>query len=372
MPADESTCASFAADYFAARERFLELARSCNAKIATHPLNAAGPAGDPLSIDTAYVGVPKPKRLLVIVSGTHGVEGFAGAALQQKWLEELSRSQIPDNAGCLLIHALNPFGFAWLRRANEHNVDLNRNALSQFPGPPNPSYRRLNAWLNPPSTSAALDLFLLEGAWLSLRHGRAAMQAAIVQGQYEFPRGLFYGGDRLQASTRILFEILGDGAWRDVECCIFIDVHTGVGEFGTYKLMVDFEDTSDACRRMQTWFDADTVISNRPADSLAHRVSGGLTARVAALLVPRNVYACVLEFGTLPPARTLASLRRENRAYHGGAASSEVQQHAGASLRDVFCPPEIGWRRQVLRQGMRVFAQAARACFTSSLTAGVP
>jgi hypothetical protein len=27
----------------------------------------------------------------------------------------------------MLIHALNPFGFAWLRRVNEANVDLNRN-----------------------------------------------------------------------------------------------------------------------------------------------------------------------------------------------------------------------------------------------------
>jgi hypothetical protein len=25
------------------------------------------------------------------------------------------------------VHALNPFGFAWLRRVNEYNVDLNRN-----------------------------------------------------------------------------------------------------------------------------------------------------------------------------------------------------------------------------------------------------
>jgi predicted deacylase len=27
----------------------------------------------------------------------------------------------------ILIHALNPYGFAWLRRVNEDNVDLNRN-----------------------------------------------------------------------------------------------------------------------------------------------------------------------------------------------------------------------------------------------------
>ena len=30
---------------------------------------------------------------------------------------------------CVLLHALNPFGFAWRRRVNEDNVDLNRNFL---------------------------------------------------------------------------------------------------------------------------------------------------------------------------------------------------------------------------------------------------
>jgi hypothetical protein len=29
----------------------------------------------------------------------------------------------------VLVHALNPFGFAMLRRWNEEGVDLNRNAL---------------------------------------------------------------------------------------------------------------------------------------------------------------------------------------------------------------------------------------------------
>src|ERR1051325_1319045 len=116
----------FAPDYFAARDAFLALARERGARVANHPLSARGPGGETLSIDTAYVGAREPRHLLVIVSGTHGVEGFAGSAMQCQWLAGIAPSQIPRDAGCLLVHALNAYGFAHLRRANEHNVDLNR------------------------------------------------------------------------------------------------------------------------------------------------------------------------------------------------------------------------------------------------------
>src|SRR5258706_438417 len=109
----------FAPNYFAARDAFLALARERGAQVASYPLDARGPAGQSLSIDTAYFGPREPQRLLAIVSGTHGVEGFAGSALQRQWLHASSPSLIPGDTGCLLIHALNAYGFAHLRRANE-------------------------------------------------------------------------------------------------------------------------------------------------------------------------------------------------------------------------------------------------------------
>ena len=97
-----------------------------------------------------------------------------------------------------------------------------------------------------------------------------------------------------------------------------------------------------------------------------------MTERVAELLAPRAVYACLLEFGTYSVVRTLACLHRENRAYHHGAATSTARRQAREALRDAFCPPDETWRRQVLAHGARLLDQAARACFTSSLDAGAP
>ncbi|KAL9182926.1 hypothetical protein ACHAXT_004205 [Thalassiosira profunda] len=71
-------------------------------------------------------------------SGTHGVEGYLGSAVQLRFLHELflenqNLHRSPDNSGrvrkILLIHSVNPYGMRHHRRTNENNVDLNRNVL---------------------------------------------------------------------------------------------------------------------------------------------------------------------------------------------------------------------------------------------------
>lgn len=354
--------APFPTDYGDARERFHALAHRTGASAAAYPIEALGPNGEVLAIDTAYVGAARPRRLLIVCSGTHGVEGYAGSALQQQWLENFT-TPLPRDCGCLLIHALNPYGFAWSRRVNENNVDLNRNALECFPGPPNPAHARLAAWLNPPSAPTFPDFFLLHGALLIARHGFSSLRQAIVEGQYEHANGLFYGGNRTEASIEILSRILRADAWSDAERIVMIDIHTGIGRFATYKLMVEIAPEAQPYREMTQWFGSEAMASSRPAGSLAYRVSGGLTDHVARLFAPRPVYAAVLEFGAAPPVRTLAALRRENRAHHYAHRHERALQQARSELREVFSPSDEVWRAQVLADGAHVLAQAQRACF---------
>ena len=72
---------------------------------------------------------------MVIISETHGVEGFCGSGCQVGFLVERVYEGLPKTVGVALVHALNPYGFAWLRRVNEDNVDLNRN-FRDFTEPP--------------------------------------------------------------------------------------------------------------------------------------------------------------------------------------------------------------------------------------------
>src|SRR6185369_3728535 len=177
----------FSPDYFTARDRFRKAAAKAGARLEALAIEAKGPASEDLTIDIAWFGSPAPQRLLLHSSGLHGVEGFAGSAIQLQLLE--SPPSIPNDAALLVVHILNPYGMSWLRRVNENNVDLNRNFRvdESYQGAP-AAYARLNAFLNP-STAPAADLFFARAGYLVLRHGMTTLKQAVVGGQYDFPKG---------------------------------------------------------------------------------------------------------------------------------------------------------------------------------------
>ena len=347
------------ADYFDARRRFTEAARVLNVWTQTYPITATGPRGEPLSIDIAYLGPGRPRRLLVVSSGTHGVEGYIGSAIQIAYLHRYGGATRAGNVGVLLVHALNPYGYAFGRRANEHNVDLNRNALERFPGPANPAYARLDPWLNPRSPPARADFFLARGLVYLATMGPAAVKQAVAGGQYEFAKGLFYGGNTLADSTKRFAEMLSDATFAGVEQTIHLDLHTGLGRKKTYKLLVDCDETTAMFKQMRKWFGS-AVQGNQPQRSIAYRITGSLGDVVTRAFPKAHVYPSVLEFGTYPLLAMIAALRDENRA-HFYAPASASSQRARARLLEIFFPKSPEWRREVLSQGLRVIRQAQAA-----------
>ncbi len=118
----------FSTDYFTARNRFRELVGTVGGRLETISIDAKGSKGEDLSIDIAWFGVATPRRVLLHSSGLHGVEGFAGSAIQLQLMNTLPT--LSKDSALIIVHVLNPYGMAWLRRFNENNVDLNRNFLA--------------------------------------------------------------------------------------------------------------------------------------------------------------------------------------------------------------------------------------------------
>jgi predicted deacylase len=141
----------FSEDYPAARQRFLAAGHALGADLHQLRLGLSAPDGSPLTIDIAWIGARSPDTVVIHSSGLHGIEGFAGSAIQLALMNQCG--SIPPNGAILFVHTLNPFGMAWLRRFNENNVDLNRNFLPAGVGRPTASeaYRRLEKFLNPGS-----------------------------------------------------------------------------------------------------------------------------------------------------------------------------------------------------------------------------
>jgi hypothetical protein len=232
-------------------------------------------------------------NLVVHTSGVHGVEGYAGSAIQIAYLKTMEaalQSQRRDLANealdedrlrptIILVHAFNPFGMAHFRRVNENNVDLNRNGLRHFSlvadNSQNPNqgsgreerYDRFRFLFSPEiiATISSSDStkMVLVGAWLGLRqwlafaaafvkHGIPRLKEAMVGGQYHHSTGIFYGGDRVQSSFTVLEEWLvneylsaltplhADTTTGSTMKVTWIDVHTGLGPSG--------EDTILPCR----------------------------------------------------------------------------------------------------------------------------
>jgi hypothetical protein len=351
----------FSPDYFSARERFRAAARNRTADMNAYPMDARGPGGTTLSIDTAYLGSDRPQKLLIVCSGTHGVEGFSGSALQTYMLTLLDSVNLPADAGLLLIHAMNPYGFAHVRRANENNVDLNRNGLSAFPGPSNTGYARINSWLNPESSPGVVDLSLANGLRYVLNFGLAAVKQAIAGGQYEFPKGLFYGGREREQSVSVLAEILGDRRFSNCQQVIFLDLHTGLGSRGDYQLLVDFAPSSLEFRQLNGWFGREHVATNHPETSIAYTVSGLLSRLTENIFPNAGVFPIVLEFGTYNFIRVVSALRAENRVHFYGEPTSTRGQYVKNQLLEIFCPKNTNWRRQFLENGATVANQALAA-----------
>ena len=102
-----------ARDFAASRRLFLEAADQARVSIEHVVLEGSGaPDGTELAVDLASIVPPQGQSdWLVVVSGTHGIEGYVGSAIQSAWLQKWHGSP-GRRCGVLMVHALNPFGMA--------------------------------------------------------------------------------------------------------------------------------------------------------------------------------------------------------------------------------------------------------------------
>ena len=131
----------FPADYRTGRHNFVAACEGGGVDVVArvHP-EKLGWDGKPLFLDTAVIGPRNAPRALLLMSATHGVEGYFGSGVQNGLLREGLAKRAPKDSQIVLLHALNPYGFAWDRRVNEDNVDINRNFVDFMHPPQNKPY----------------------------------------------------------------------------------------------------------------------------------------------------------------------------------------------------------------------------------------
>jgi len=359
-----SYAAAFSPDYTAARARFRSSALALGCTMEEHPIGQRGPDGEELTIDLARLGADAPKRVVIVSSGLHGVEGFFGSAVQAALLEDqLGGWKPPPGCALLLIHALNPYGFAWIRRVNEDNADLNRNFLlpgERYEGSPE-KYPELDEFFNPRRRPSALEPFKLKAVFTILKHGMPALKNTLPVGQYDFPKGLFFGGSGPSRTLQILDHELPRWLGR-AERVLHVDLHTGLGRWTTYKLFPNREATDPRTRWLEDVFGAKNVEPWAP-EKTSYTIRGGMGTWCAHRFPDCLYDEVTAEFGTYNVIRVVEVLRRENMATQYCDPGDAAIERAKALVKEVFAPADSQWRERVVEQGLQIAQRALEAGF---------
>ena len=343
-----STAEYFSPDYASARERFRSAAARATAAMVSYVLpDHRGPGGEALSLDIARLGAAEAESALLVMAGTHGVEGLAGSGCLVGLLEDRLHDALPKSCSLLLLHAINPYGFAWLRRVTEDGVDLNRNFVDfSGPLPSSASYERLHDWLVPKEWEGEIR----QGADAALaahaqQHGMAALQAAITGGQYTRPGGLFYGGVRETWSARMLARALREVLPSTVRRLAVLDLHTGLGPPAYGEPILDAVDPKTRERALR-WYGPD-VRDLSAGESVSARLTGTMARGIERVRPEVELTFIGLEFGTRPVMEVLTALRADHWLHAHGGPESPAGAQIRQQMRAAFYSDSAAWQAAV-------------------------
>jgi len=379
----------FCETYEAARTRFRCVSNRSGAKYEELPVTS--------NLTTAVALLEGDERkLLIHVSGTHGVDGHAGSAIQLAFLEEVvTRGGWPDTSPTIVfVHLLNPFGFKHGRFCNENNVDLNRNNLSEEDldeallrsvgktmsedtkfhdaQKDKQEYDSLDSFLNP-SKPVVASRFAEACFWARFifhivkAMGSAVLRKVMIQGQHHNSKGLFFSGREMEVSHANLVEYFSRKQFKRVKRVAVIDVATGLGDdpgmdtlvvngLGQYSILKRLFRETHHDRQLEAYQDP----KSKAGGGVYRNVLPGTTCHHSRLFPKAEALELTQSFATIAPELILRALREENAAYQG---KTDMQSWAAAAAqcRAAFYLRTRSWKNRVLHQG-RVAIDRVTAC----------
>ncbi|WP_291009790.1 M14 family metallopeptidase [Hydrogenophaga sp.] len=353
---------AFAGSYARARVCFLEGAAVAGMAIRSHNHPLPGREGETLAMDVALDGSPDAERLLIVSSACHGAEGFCGSGVQvfaahdAEWREHARAAGV----AVLYIHALNPYGFSWLRRVTNENVDLNRNFQDFSQAlPVNADYAELHDLLLPaewppgPDNAAAIEVWIAQ-------HGQARFQTAVSGGQYAFSDGLFFGGTAPSWSNTTLRQVLRTHGQR-AHRIGWIDLHTGLGPSGLGERIFASRNDPAALDRSRAWWGGagqTPVTSIYDGSSSSALLTGLMWCSVFDECRQAEYTGIAMEYGTLPFHDVLQALRADHWLNGHREAPDALRDAIRQQMKDAFYVDTDEWRVQVVAQARQSLFQA--------------
>lgn len=343
--------------------------------------------GETLPVDVAYFPAAQnpDKRLLVLTSGIHGLEGFTGSSLQQLFLREQLPGTLAAGVDVLVIHGINAWGMKNYRRVTENRVDLNRNWFlpDAFPsGMDDADYDTFRDVFEPQGRAdfSTWDFtsFVATSLVPNLRSARSgALTKAAAQGQYRYPQGLSFGGQGYEPHRAIVVDALSRYVSGHTQV-MAIDLHTGLGR-RQLQLLPNPPKTEEIGQQQKALFEVAGRTIETTGGSTFYASHGDFSdfvceyarARLGASLCANML----VEFGTVMPAeweddRYFGSLHdmkssayllyltvRENQMYHRGANDIPTIAAVRGEWTHMFRPTDSTWYEMVVDESRLMFPQ---------------
>ena len=349
---------SFYDSYEEIRTRLQELTGELGVEISSYAVDE----NDGLYIDSFYLPSTKEKtNLVVLTTGVHGMEGYIGATMLDVFFQEVYPTLDTANTGVLVVANVNPYGMKYFRRYNENNVDLNRNFIldwDNFDLSSNKEYPKVDTFLGP-TGKIGNGLWHEVGFYLSLAktaitEGADTVSDALLTGQYEYPQGVYYGGNGDEASTVYLKDVFSQCLDSAYENIVHIDIHSGYGPRYNMVIFNSVYETMNE-KESQEAFGYDYVIAY---DSESFYATTGDTTDFFYRLAEQKqaqaeLYSTCFEFGTIGDEffDAILSLKYtidENRNHWYPTDNKLTEQIIHENYMELYYPTETAWREKTV------------------------
>lgn len=349
----------FSATYSDARGKFLSACLDANTTVNSYQNPQRGPVGESLFTDTTWIGPTSAKHVVVVTSSTHGVEGFAGSAIQVGLLRDSDAPKPNGDVALLLVHAINPYGFAWLRRENEDSVDLNRNFVDHKNKdyPENDLFEEIVDNLVPLEwNDTAYENYLKAIKSLNEIYGDVPVRKAMHKGQYKHPNSIHYGGTAATWSNTTLESICRDYL-NQSKRAVMIDIHTGLGPYGYGELMTPSKPGEPVFDLFSDWY-GEQVHSTTAGASQYAGSKGSILAGFQPLPESLEWAAIGLEYGTRERETMRKAMLANTWLHVHGKLDSNLGRQIKQEVKDASYPDEDRWKSLVWERGKEVIGVA--------------
>lgn len=349
---------SFYESYDEIRAHLQDLTGELGVEISSYAIDEA----DGLYIDSFYLPSAGEKtNLVVLTTGVHGMEGYIGATMLDVFFQEIYPTLNRENTGVLVVANVNPYGMKYYRRYNENNVDLNRNFIldwDSFDLTSNKEYPKVDDFLGP-TGKIGNGLWHEVGFYMSLAktaltEGADTVSDALLTGQYEYPQGVYYGGNGDEASTVYLKDVFSQCLDSEYENIVHIDIHSGYGPRYNMVIFNSVYETMNEAESQEA-FGYDYVIAY---DSESFYATTGDTTDFFYRLAEQKqaeteLYSTCFEFGTIGDAffDTILSLKYtidENQNHWYPTDNGVTERIIHENYMELYYPTETQWREKTV------------------------